>query len=187
MSGIGHNRGPSLEGGTSWRRHCWTKARRDLLPTLPIEVVRLRVKRAAEVGLDYRTYASFRAASGHDIIALLFSSNALRVFPPNLKVPEDRATKLTQLKAVNRSALANAPLTPKELLHVTAGMIGHAAQAPRPFANWSEIRERLANMVRTQNWPADQILMIGDTTEEQLWSEAGRLGGYLPAERYFAS
>ena len=47
IAGPGHNGGPSLEGGTSWRRHCWTQARERLLPTLPIEVVRLRVKRAA--------------------------------------------------------------------------------------------------------------------------------------------
>ncbi|WP_295074341.1 hypothetical protein [Tabrizicola sp.] len=43
---LGHNGGPSLEGGVSWRKHCWSAARERLLPTLPIEVVRLRVKRA---------------------------------------------------------------------------------------------------------------------------------------------
>ncbi|MDH3263731.1 MAG: hypothetical protein OEM24_07010, partial [Paracoccaceae bacterium] len=68
-----------MEGGAGWRRHCWTKAREELLPTLPLEVVRLRVKRAAELGLDYRAYASFRASTGHDVVALLFSSNALRL------------------------------------------------------------------------------------------------------------
>ena len=70
MSGIGHNNGPTMEGGAGWRRHCWTKAREELLPTLPLEVVRLRVKRAAELGLDYRAYASFRASTGHDVVAL---------------------------------------------------------------------------------------------------------------------
>ena len=43
MTGIGHNGGPTLEPGFGWRRHCWTAARAGLLPTLPIEVVRLRV------------------------------------------------------------------------------------------------------------------------------------------------
>ena len=42
MSFIGHNRGPAIDEGRSWRRHCWTEARRTLLPTLPLEVVRLR-------------------------------------------------------------------------------------------------------------------------------------------------
>ena len=69
MNRIGHNNGPTMEPGESWRRHAWGRARARLLPVLPIEVVRLRVKRAAEIGLDYRTYASIRAASGHDVIA----------------------------------------------------------------------------------------------------------------------
>lgn len=84
MSGIGHNRGPSMDGGASWRRHCWCKARADLLPTLPIEVVRLRVKRAKEIGLDYHTYASFRAASGDDIVALLFQRMCLGIMPNSI-------------------------------------------------------------------------------------------------------
>ncbi len=69
MGEIGHNGGPSLAGGVSWRRHCWSAAREALLPTLPIEVVRLRVKRAKALGLDYKTYAGLRAATGHDVVA----------------------------------------------------------------------------------------------------------------------
>ena len=78
MSGIGHNRGPAL-GANSWARHCWTRARAELFPTLPIEVVRGRVRRAAEIGLDYRTYAGIRATTGHDLAAFLYSSNLLRM------------------------------------------------------------------------------------------------------------
>lgn len=81
MGMIGHNNGPTMEAGASWRRHCWTTARQALLPTLPVEVVRTRVRRAKELGLDYRTYASVRAQTGHDVVAFLFSSNALRVRP----------------------------------------------------------------------------------------------------------
>ena len=62
MSGIGHNGGPSVGSGASWRAQCWRVARADLLPRLPLEVVRLRVKRAQEIGLAYRTYAGVRAA-----------------------------------------------------------------------------------------------------------------------------
>lgn len=55
INGIGHNGGPTLEGGHSWRKYSWTKARKALMPTLPVEVVRLRVKRAAELRLPYKT------------------------------------------------------------------------------------------------------------------------------------
>ena len=75
--GIGHNSGQDAAGYTG-RLHQWRAARRALLGNaLPVEVVRLRVRRAAALGLDYGTYASVRAGTGRDIAALLFSSNAL--------------------------------------------------------------------------------------------------------------
>ena len=78
-AGLGHNKGPTLERGASWRRYAWTRARSELLPTLPIEVARRRVRRARELGLDYKAYAGIRASTGRDIVALLFSTNALRL------------------------------------------------------------------------------------------------------------
>ncbi len=79
MSTIGHNGGPSMEPGFGFRKLAWTKARADLLPTLPLEVVRLRVKRAQRLGLPYKTYATIRATSGQDIVGFLFSGNALEL------------------------------------------------------------------------------------------------------------
>jgi hypothetical protein len=83
-AGPGHNRGPALQPAGGWHLHCWRRARADLLPHLPIEGVRLRVRRAGELGLDYKTYASVRAATGHDVVAFLFSSNAVRVMLPSI-------------------------------------------------------------------------------------------------------
>ena len=39
MSMIGHNRGPTMEKGHSWRRYAWGKSRRDLLPHMPLNIV----------------------------------------------------------------------------------------------------------------------------------------------------
>ncbi len=187
MSGIGHNRGPTLEAGGAWRRHCWTRAREALLPTLPIEVVRLRVRRAAELGLDYRAYASFRAASGHDIVALLFSTNALRLLPPAPALPADRRERLVAIAGAGRAALARAPLSPEAVLALSGGVIDRAAPAPRPFAAWGEARRTLRAALAEGRWPADRVLMVGDTAEERGWAEAARLVGYLGAERYFVA
>ena len=107
---IGHNNGPTMEPGATWRRHCWTTARQALLPTLPVEVVRTRVRRARELGLDYRTYASVRAQTGHDVVAFLFSSNALRVRPLSPALPADRAARLNAIAGATRIGLAVAPL-----------------------------------------------------------------------------
>ena len=46
MSHIGHNGGPTLEPGYGFRKVAWTKARKSLLKTLPIEILRVRVARA---------------------------------------------------------------------------------------------------------------------------------------------
>ncbi|MBN8293071.1 hypothetical protein JI664_13945 [Rhodobacter sp. NTK016B] len=191
MSLIGHNNGPTMEAGASWRRHAWRRARSTLLPTLPIEVLRLRVRRAAEIGLDYKTYASIRAASGHDVVAFLFSTNALRLLPARTPLsgpalPEDRALRLAGLEA-GRAALTRAPLTPDEVLALAPGLIDTASPGPRPFAGWSETRSALRTALVQGKWPADGVVLIGETAEERQWAAAGKLAFYLPAERYFAA
>lgn len=183
MGGIGHNGGPSMEGGISWRRHCWSSAREALLPTLPIEVVRTRVKRAQALGLDYRTYAGVRAATGHDVVAFLFSSNALRVSVFSPAMPEGRVVKLAGV-ACGRLALAVAPLTPG-MLEAANPVLDGASPAPYALAGFGEIRDRVRAALGKV--PSDQVILVGDLELERDWCAAGRLAGYLPAERYFAS
>ena len=40
-----------MEKGHSWRRYAWGKSRRDLLPHMPLNIVKRRVARAKELGL----------------------------------------------------------------------------------------------------------------------------------------
>ncbi|MFD1912428.1 hypothetical protein [Halodurantibacterium flavum] len=183
---IGHNRGPELAGG-SWRRHCWTEARRSLLPTLPIEVLRTRVRRARELGLDYRSYASIRAASGHDVIAFLFSSNALRLMPATPALPPDRADKLIALVDCGRLGLSQGQLAPAAMLAAAAGGLDAAAPAPAAFAPWPAIRERLKEALAQApgRLSPGEVVLVGDAPWEGEWCAAGRLAGYLPADQYF--
>jgi hypothetical protein len=182
MSDIGHNGGPSLEGGVSWRKHCWASARERLLPVLPVEVVRLRVKRAKALGLDYKTYAGVRAATGHDVVAFLFSSNALRVSLVRPEMPYDRFAKLLALQ-VGRLALTVAPLTPGMVAAANPMVLDGTFPAPYALAGFGEMRERVrAALGRV---PSDQVILVGDLGLERDWCAAGRLAGYLPAERYF--
>jgi hypothetical protein len=183
MSDLGHNGGPSLEGGVNWRRHCWTRARERLLPVLPIEVVRLRVRRARELGLDYKTYASVRASTGHDVVAFLFSSNALRVAVTHPAMPQDRAEKLAMVQGAGRIALAVRPLAASAVLVANAGVLEGAHDAPFALARFGEVRDVLrAAMGRV---PGDQVILVGDMALERDWCAAGRLAGYVSAERYF--
>ena len=172
-----------MEPGKSWRKHCWTQARADLLPHLPIEVLRGRLKRAAELGLDYRTYASVRASSGQDVVAVLFSSNALRLHVNGADVSPDRAEKL-QAVIARRIGLASAPLT-AGMLRVCAGALLDAAE-PAPDALAPHGRQRGVLRQALGKIPGDQALLVGAYALEQDWVAAGRLAGYIDAARYFA-
>jgi hypothetical protein len=183
-TGLGHNRGPALEPAGGWNLHCWRRARADLLPHLPIEVVRLRVRRAGELGLDYRTYASVRAATGHDVVAFLFSSNALRVMMPQVALPPDRADRLRSLIACGRQALATAPLAPQALLAASGGLIDAAGPAPHHLAGFGSARRAIR--LALGPIPGDRVLLVGEGALEQDWCAAGGLAGWVPADRYFA-
>jgi septum formation topological specificity factor MinE len=182
--GPGHNNGPSLEEGTSWRTHCWRQARESLLPTLPIEVVRLRITRARELGLPYRTYAGIRASTGHDVIGFLFSTNALRLLRPTDALPEDRRARLQRLVACDRMALVQPPLDPAMTL--TLAPLDAAFAAPRFTDSWPGIRDRLRAILAERRHSSDGYVLIGETAQEREWSEAGRLGGYLAGDHFFA-
>lgn len=182
--GLGHNNGPTMEGGAAFRRFAWKKARADLLPTLPIEIVRRRVSRAKELGLPYKTYASVRASTGCDVVGFLFSSNALRVMRQQDRLPQDRADQLSQLKDALCVGLAHRPLNPEDLARIAA--LDAAEAAPDLTAPWSEIRRRVQTPIRSARLPLDGVLVIGDTALEREWSEAAKLAGFLTAERYFS-
>ncbi|MEO5620789.1 MAG: hypothetical protein ACOH2M_04700 [Cypionkella sp.] len=181
MAEIGHNRGPSMEPGLAWRSHCWKAAREALLPTLPIEVVRLRVKRAQDLGLDYKTYASVRAATGHDLVAFLFSSNALRLVKGRKEIGPQETAKLLAMDCA-RIGLATAPLRAQAMAQNTALDAAH----PAPFALASFPQTRALIREALGKTPSDRVLLVGDLPLEREWCAAGRLAGYLPAERFFA-
>ena len=185
VHGLGHNLGPTMEAGASWRKHCWSAARQNLLPHLPIEVLRGRIRRAKELGLEYKTYASVRAASGHDVVAFLFSSNALRLMGVNPSLPLERAEKLGALVACGRLSLVSAPMSAQVVLQVSQGLIDAASVAPNAFASFSQARA-LLDAARA-GMPRGGVLLVGDMALEQAWCAAGRLAGYIPAERYFTA
>jgi hypothetical protein len=184
LASLGHNRGPTMEAGASWRKHCWVHARERLLPHLPIEVLRGRIRRAKELGLDYKTYASVRAVSGHDVVAFLFSSNALRLLGANPVLPAERAQKLGALLECGRLAVVSAPLTPEVALQAAEGALQAAFTAPGAFDSFSQMRALID--VAKAGLPGDRVLLVGDMALEQVWCGAGRLAGYVPADRYFA-
>ena len=187
MSHIGHNGGPTLEPGYGFRKVAWTKARKSLLKTLPIEILRVRVARAERLGIDYKTYASIRAASGHDLIAFLFSGNALQMAPGRVALPPSVSDRLAPLDgAAERLAAIYAPAHPGAVMAANAGLLDHAAPAPRFTESWSAMRDRIAGLVRARGLPADGVVLVSATAVEREWCAAGKLAGVIEAERFFA-
>ena len=184
MTGIGHNNGPTMEPGAGWRRHCWSRARRELLPAMPLEVITYRMKRAQELGLDYKTYAGVRASTGRDIVAFLFSSNALCLHRDPALGPAE-AGKLAQVEGAVRLAAVYRPLDPSAVLARNPNALDHAGVAPTVFDSWSETRARLMSMTRAARVPSDAVLLVGATDLERGWCGTARLAGFVAAERFF--
>ena len=183
---IGHNNGPTMEAGFAFRKFAWGKARAQLLPTLPIEVLRARVKRAEALGLPYKTYASLRASTGRDVVGFLFSNNALRMMRDGQRSP--RAAALLPIKA-DFAALIHAPLSleqAKAALHAQ-GLQIPTDRAPHFAQGWSDIRRAVQSPLHAQKMPLDGVLVIGDTAHERDWSVAGKLAGFIASDSYFAS
>lgn len=170
-----------MEPGTSWRAHCWGAARKELLPHLPIEVLRGRLRRAEELGLSYRTYAGIRATTGRDIVAVLFSSNALELRRGQLLLADKAAQKLEQVLAVRRG-LASPPLRPDEMQK--AAPLHACYAAPVAFAPYGTQR----NLLRAAlgNLTADQTILVGAYEAEAEWCASARLAGYLPSNGFFS-
>ena len=181
MTSIGHNKGPTMERGGAWRRFAWKKARADLLPKMPIEVVRRRVKRARELGIDYKTYAGIRAATGRDIVALLFSSNALRLLRDD-RILAERADAIRAIRRADLLALVHPPHDPKSVALANPELLA-IGSAPGLSHSWGETRQCILSLKGTI--PSDGLVVVGETHLERGWCEAGRLAGYIEADRYF--
>jgi len=184
--GIGHNQGPALERGQAWRTFQWRKARAAAMPkAIPLMVVKMHVARAHQLGLDYPTYAALRKASGRDIMALLFSSNALRVVRAEApRMPLERGALLGALEGAQRLALVHPPLAPGEVAAANPELEA-TGRAPLFTDSWSAMREHLGQFIQERRLARDQVLIIGDTALERDWSAAARAAGYLEAGRYF--
>ena len=185
MAGIGHNRGPSMERGHAYRTYQWKRARERLIPkTMPLFVIKMHVARAAELGMDYPTYARLRRPSGHDILALLFSSNALRVIGPGASMPGAEREALERVKRARKLTLVHAPKDPGAVLQANP-VLDAADAAPMFTDSWSDMRDRVSGFIRAQSLPARQVLIIGDAPLEEEWTAAAKAYGYLPSNAYF--
>ncbi|NNU80478.1 hypothetical protein HMH01_08495 [Halovulum dunhuangense] len=186
---MGHNDGPPLDAGASWRRFAWKKARAELLgPRLPVEVIRRRVVRARELGLAYPDYAAILLGSGRDITAFLFTCEAIGLrLARRLDLPEPSRARLASLIRCERAILAPEGEAPGDFaaeLQEVSGLTFVAGAAPAPAASWGESRAALLDLLGSAGLPANAVVMVGTRPLESRWAEAAALARFLPAEKW---
>ena len=189
--GPGHNRGPALEPGAGFRRYAWKRARRDLLRNkVPIEIVRLRVRRARELGLSYPQYASVLMGSGRDITAFLFTVDGLSLrLRRELEMPPQVRDKLRGFGKCALSSFAPSGEDPEdfrlELQEVAGVAFATAAPTPEEQHGWDRVRQAVRCALDPLSLPGNAVVMIGVSGEQERWAAAGKLAKFLPAEAYF--
>ncbi len=191
LPGIGHNQGPPLEAAVSWRKFAWKKARHELLPRLPLEVIKRRVARAQQLGLEYPQYASILLGTGRDIVAFLFTSDALGMRIARTPVlRRDVATKLMQLERCDRLLTAEESEHPIDLAreiarHHQIQFTGTRSLPNASSTTWANGRDAIHEALRPLKIPVDTVVMIGTERHERTWADAAKLARFIPSENYF--
>lgn len=186
--GIGHNSRALGQGG---RRFAWKKARKDLVEArVPLEIVRIRVRRAQRLGLTYPQYASILLGTGRDIVGFLFTVNGLQLrLARRLEAPAHVSAKLLTAPDAPRIALAPPEEAAEEfmaeLAEVTAARIDAAYPAPAAAASWGAARRIMRKALADASMPADGVVMIGGGAEDMRRADAAFLAKFIPTTEYF--
>lgn len=189
---LGHNQGPSLDSGQGFRRFAWKKARADLLGNkVPLQIVRMRVRRAQELGLSYPQYASVLMGTGRDITAFLFTVDGLQLrLRRELEMPGRVKDKLQGLTNTDLLSFAPSGENPQEFRMELSDVAGvpfvQTAAEPTPSANWGEAKAAIRAVLDPIKLPGGAVIMVGDKTAQAEWATAGRLARFLQSHEYFS-
>lgn len=188
-SAIGHNGGPPLDPERRWRAVAWGKARRDLVKTLPIEIVRRRVARARDLGLAYPAYAAILMGTGRDIIGFLFTAEAIGLrLERAARIEAAAARKLGAVSGARRLLLgpAVAPVDLHAALSAQGIVFDAVGTAPAREAPDAQGRAAIRALLDPLRLPGDAVVMVGARPDERRWAEAARLARFIAAPAYFA-
>jgi len=189
-AGIGHNSGAISASG---RRYAWAKARKDLVGArIPLEIVRIRVRRAAALGLSYPQYASVLLGSGRDIVGFLFTVGGLQLrLSRELSAPTHVREKLQDVPKTARLALSPADESPddfrKELGDALSVRIDDAGAEPLDPESWRQARAAIHTVLARNGLPADGVVMVGDSLQDASWADAAFLAKFIRTADYFSN
>ncbi len=191
--GLGHNQGPPLDPMQGWRRHCWKAAKKQLFRPLPLETVRRRVRRAAELGLAYRRY-ELLVLGGGEIEAMLFAGDTLVVTAPCASPAEGiDARVVARLAAVTRCRrlLLTGPNGIDRVRAAPGALFDSAIRVP---SHWllaappqRADRDALLAGLRAQALPAGSVALVGSGDHGPAWVAGARLAGLVPGSEFFGT
>lgn len=159
---------------------------------VPLEIVRIRVKRAQALGLSYPQYASVLMGSGRDIVGFLFTVDGLQLrLRQRLELPDQVRTKLGAIGDCGLLAMAPSGEPPEafrlELSDVSGAEFVHAGRPPEVNASWSATRDAIRSTLDPLKLSSKSVVMIGGRGFEEDWALAGNLAKFIPSESYFSS
>lgn len=200
---LGHKGGPPLDTASNWAGFCWRKAAKKARRAAPREVLAIRRRRAAALGLDDATFAAVLSDCGRAPATLVFAICRDWVdhapFGPRIGsdgvwiVPRPAALKLTGLSqpAVGVVALTavGGPVGDalREAIPATAAAAGWRLeiQGVAPQGGAGPIADWLVGLLAERGLSPGATLLIGQETLHREIATRARLGGLLAATRYF--
>ncbi|MDF1790400.1 MAG: hypothetical protein P1U88_00745 [Thalassobaculaceae bacterium] len=160
QSMLGHNGGPPLPSAAGWNAFCWRKAAARVRKAPTREVLAIRLRRAAELGLDYKTYAALLAHGGNSprTLVVMLSRAVVAYGPFGPDIARDGALRLLDAAAAKLAAL-----TVPDIVLVVPALAGGPAR--------DAVADALDAMVRSIGWrvAARGVMPAGAPREAAVW------------------
>ncbi len=186
--GIGHNNGPPM--ATRWGLHCWRRAQAKVWQTPSPEVVKLRLRRAAELGLTYRQLALILMDVGRTPTAITLAVSGTLVHSV-----QDSAAEIRLLPTVaDRLAALIKPkvfiVAGGERAEVVDAIIAATGARIDGECNAADHESRVAALVAllaAHGVSPRSTIMIGASDADRACADRASCAAYLPASAYFSN
>jgi D-glycero-D-manno-heptose 1,7-bisphosphate phosphatase len=209
---IGHNGGPPLNG-PGWGSFVWRMAAKKAWKTPGPEVARLRLRRAAAIGLDYRRYQSISMHAGRPPTMVFFDlgGTLVRIVDGEVWTGSDGTVALlpgvgeklhgltvpSVYVVSNQAAVGEGRLSEDEangfiqqVNAATANRIDDHRICTAPADTdhpWRKPRPGMVmDLLQTHRQPPTAAIMIGDGENDEACAANAGLAGFIWADEYFA-
>lgn len=209
---MGHNQGPPIAEDSAWNFLSWKKAQKKAWKTPPIEIVRLRLERAAKLGLTYRQFTTVLLDRGIYLRAIFFELAGTLVRSRNNGVEIDRhghigllpgvLEKLACLRTCHAFVTSNlagraqargddtrAPSFVEQINRLCGGTITDyriGNEAAAKTSGRHEIRPNLIlNLLAKYGLSPSVAVMVGNGERDSECARDAKLAKFIPAGAYF--